>query len=162
MEFETLCECGCGQTAPIATKTDASNGRVKGQSMRFCVGHNGFLRPTITVCPQGHKMTPENTRMVHAKGFSVKGTPYRQQRQCIACALTRQRAWQASVFGRVSRALGDLKRAGLPVNELLRAKDIMTEFFNRPITEQVCPICSRNCAGKQQSAADHCHTSLTF
>ena len=35
-----LCQCGCGQPAPIATRTVASRGRFKGQPMRFIRGHN--------------------------------------------------------------------------------------------------------------------------
>lgn len=34
-----LCECGCGQPAPIAKKTDSSNGRVAGKPQRFIKGH---------------------------------------------------------------------------------------------------------------------------
>lgn len=36
-----LCECGCGQPAPIATKTYRRHGHIAGQPVRFCVGHNG-------------------------------------------------------------------------------------------------------------------------
>jgi hypothetical protein len=35
-----LCECGCGQPAPIAKTTDPKRGYVKGQPTRFIVGHN--------------------------------------------------------------------------------------------------------------------------
>lgn len=34
-----LCECGCGNPAPIAKKTDKSTNRIKGHPMRFVVGH---------------------------------------------------------------------------------------------------------------------------
>lgn len=36
-----LCECGCGQAAPIATQTNRSKGWVKGQPLRFVRGHAG-------------------------------------------------------------------------------------------------------------------------
>lgn len=36
-----LCECGCGQPAPIAWRNDSYRGLVKGQHMRFRKGHNG-------------------------------------------------------------------------------------------------------------------------
>lgn len=36
-----LCECGCGQPAPIATKTDAARGYVAGEPRRFVAGHHG-------------------------------------------------------------------------------------------------------------------------
>lgn len=34
-----LCECGCGQPAPIAKKTSARQGHVQGQPTRFRRGH---------------------------------------------------------------------------------------------------------------------------
>jgi hypothetical protein len=36
----SLCECGCGELAPIAPKTDARHGAVKGRPRRFVSGHN--------------------------------------------------------------------------------------------------------------------------
>lgn len=35
-----LCECGCGNPAPIATNTDATRGRIKGQPLKFIHGHS--------------------------------------------------------------------------------------------------------------------------
>lgn len=35
-----FCECGCGQPAPIAPKTDAAKGWVRGEPVRFCKGHH--------------------------------------------------------------------------------------------------------------------------
>lgn len=34
-----LCECGCGARAPIATHTNRAKGHVKGEPMRFILGH---------------------------------------------------------------------------------------------------------------------------
>jgi hypothetical protein len=45
-----LCECGCGQPTKLSTKTDKSNGRIKGQPMHFIKGHAAKLqkiKPTI-------------------------------------------------------------------------------------------------------------------
>jgi hypothetical protein len=36
-----LCECGCGEPAPIAAETQRSRGAVKGQPQRFVRGHSG-------------------------------------------------------------------------------------------------------------------------
>lgn len=38
-----LCECGCGQPAPIAIRTRTNRGQVKGQPLRFINGHNSRL-----------------------------------------------------------------------------------------------------------------------
>lgn len=35
-----LCQCGCGQPAPIATRTTKARGRIKGQPVKFIRGHN--------------------------------------------------------------------------------------------------------------------------
>lgn len=40
-----LCECGCGQPAPIARTTSARDGWVKGQPKRFIHGHHGRGKP---------------------------------------------------------------------------------------------------------------------
>lgn len=39
-----FCECGCGEPAPIATKTDTAQGYIKGKPMRFVRGHHMRLR----------------------------------------------------------------------------------------------------------------------
>lgn len=36
-----LCECGCGRPAPIAKRSDAHRGAVKGKPRRFIQGHSG-------------------------------------------------------------------------------------------------------------------------
>lgn len=36
-----LCECGCGQKTSLASQTDRRRGYVKGEPMRFMVGHSG-------------------------------------------------------------------------------------------------------------------------
>lgn len=35
-----LCECGCGEVTPLATKTIAARSIIKGQPLRFVHGHN--------------------------------------------------------------------------------------------------------------------------
>ena len=35
-----LCECGCGQVAPKAKRTNTTLGYIKGQQLRFIAGHN--------------------------------------------------------------------------------------------------------------------------
>ena len=35
-----LCECGCGDPAPIATRTNSSRGNVKGKPQRYKPGHH--------------------------------------------------------------------------------------------------------------------------
>ncbi len=44
-----LCECGCGQHAPIARKTDARRGVRAGEPLRFIQGHYGKVQPVGAV-----------------------------------------------------------------------------------------------------------------
>ena len=37
----TLCACGCGQGTPLAKRTRHDLGHVRGQPLRFILGHNG-------------------------------------------------------------------------------------------------------------------------
>jgi hypothetical protein len=53
-----LCECGCGDPAPIAGKTDTSTGRVAGQPQRFINGHN------IRVEPPRRRHEPPKSRIL--------------------------------------------------------------------------------------------------
>lgn len=50
-----LCECGCGNPAPIAKRTYGEHA-VKGQPQRFILGHH----PIKTHCKNGHLRVPEN------------------------------------------------------------------------------------------------------
>lgn len=51
-----LCECGCGQPAPIATRNDRAKGYVLGQPRRFIIGHNARRRwPGYREEDRGHE-----------------------------------------------------------------------------------------------------------
>ena len=54
---DKLCECGCGQPAPIARQTRAQFGHIQGQPIRFCSGHNASGPPVI----HGHGRTSRQT-----------------------------------------------------------------------------------------------------
>ena len=56
-----LCECGCGNPAPIVNHTDRRLGNIKGQPCRFISGHNGCLHR-----PSGCVHEPK-----HAKGLCM-------------------------------------------------------------------------------------------
>ncbi len=76
-----LCECGCGQPAPIAKRTNTKLGHVKGQPVRFIAGHNNQLmcepipvnNSGLCECGCGNP-TPLATKTVRARGL-VKGRP---------------------------------------------------------------------------------------
>lgn len=41
---KVLCECGCGEPAPLAKTTNRRAGHIKGQPVRFVAGHNARLQ----------------------------------------------------------------------------------------------------------------------
>jgi hypothetical protein len=47
-----LCECGCGNPAPLSKQTDKKRGYVKGEPMRFIAGHNIAkpTKPVVMIC----------------------------------------------------------------------------------------------------------------
>lgn len=45
MASDGLCECGCGESAPLAPFSDASRGWVKGEPLRFVHGHRARRTP---------------------------------------------------------------------------------------------------------------------
>ena len=51
-----LCQCGCGNRAPIAPQTNTRRGQVKGEPLRYIVGHHRrkapvqYIRDTQTGC----------------------------------------------------------------------------------------------------------------
>lgn len=42
-----LCECGCGEPAPIAQRTSPTLKTVRGEPQRFVLGHHGRLQPPV-------------------------------------------------------------------------------------------------------------------
>lgn len=54
-----LCECGCGQAAPISGRTDTKWGHFRGQPRRFVPGHaHGGHRPIALRLAENSKLDP--------------------------------------------------------------------------------------------------------
>lgn len=78
-----LCECGCGQPAPIAKRTRAKRGIFQGQPMRFCFRHEQKAKtrqalvytgePVYCACGCG-LLTPISTKTYTRNGI-IKGQP---------------------------------------------------------------------------------------
>ncbi|MFA6167780.1 MAG: HNH endonuclease signature motif containing protein [Gemmatimonadaceae bacterium] len=111
MSGDGLCECGCGQPAPLAGKTDRLSGRVKGEPQRFISGHGRRLSlgESYVVDPDTgcwvwqyaktsagygytRPMTSDGTRLAHrayyemARGPAPKGTEIHHtcgRRDCV-------------------------------------------------------------------------------
>lgn len=70
-----LCECGCGEPAPIATRTDPRFGYVKGQPVRYIHGHKG--RQRARAAAQG--------TATHATCACGSPVVRKKAKQCRAC-----------------------------------------------------------------------------
>jgi len=68
------CSCGCNQETPVATKTDARRGIVKGQPMKFLPGHNSVSakKGVILLPSSANKITLETTNS--AASYTVERT----------------------------------------------------------------------------------------
>lgn len=68
-----LCQCGCGNKAPLAVMTNRKRGWVKGEPVRFIHGHNGVGRiktqeeiEKIKQARKGWRPTPEQVAKMRA------------------------------------------------------------------------------------------------
>jgi hypothetical protein len=69
-----LCECGCGQPVLLARRTNSRTGAIKGQPLRFILGHSG-----------GHDHAPRLERFwsrVNKAGPFPEPKPYRITGRC--------------------------------------------------------------------------------
>lgn len=75
-----LCECGCGESAPIATYTNRNKGYIKGHPVRYIRGHYGRTPTMLSVpklcecgCGQLAPIAKRNyTERGYAKGESMR------------------------------------------------------------------------------------------
>lgn len=77
-----LCECGCGQPTKIATWTNKALKEVRGQPLRFIVGHNSRLRNpryegSLPLCECGCGERVPIARSSDRKQGRIKGQPAR-------------------------------------------------------------------------------------
>jgi hypothetical protein len=123
-----LCQCGCGQPAPIAKRTVASRGRFKGQPMKFIRGHNST--------GMNRSKPYKTTRYVEeARGFSSP------------CWIWQLKIHKVSGYG-IVRVAGRDKLAhrwsyeqqhgeipdGMQLDHLCRQRDCINPYHLEPVT----------------------------
>lgn len=138
-----LCECGCGEPAPIAPQTDTARGDVKGQPRRFVRGHNQRRPPGPRPCTKCGEVKPVTEFYPRGRGQVQKdGTP-RVMSQCKAC-----------------RCEG--RKKGLGREWFLKEKyGLSLEEYDAMEAAQggVCAVCGNACTSGKQLAVDHCHAT---
>ena len=70
-----MCECGCGNPAPIATRTNKRKNYIKGFPVRFISGHNN---------PSGYKLTFEQRKAISLRMIgnqNGKGIVFTEERR---------------------------------------------------------------------------------
>lgn len=150
-----LCECGCGQLAPISTDTRTERGWVEGEPKRFVKGHHFHTgQPEYKEQDRGH-VTP-----CWVWQRSILNTGY----------------GQTSVAGRMEKAhravyereVGPIPE-GLVLDHLCKVRSCVRPSHLEPVTQaenvrrrwagQICPCCSgsgRIPANRKRDAQDSC------
>ena len=76
------CRCGCGWAAPMAPYNDSTRGYVKGQPLRFRVGHSSLAR-SVRNLHHGHASDGKRSRELESFDHARK-----------RCTNTNHHAWQ--------------------------------------------------------------------
>lgn len=147
-----LCECGCGEPAPIATKTTSRLDHVKGQPVRFIHGH-GARKPVKSLCSVKDCGKPLASRELcgthlarERKGLPldtpVKSRTPQQGRTCTECDQpASKRGWcnvhyNANLRREQAAAQGRTLRPHVP-----QTAECVVEGCNKPPrTQNLCPV----------------------
>jgi 5-methylcytosine-specific restriction endonuclease McrA len=126
-----LCQCGCGELAPVAKHNDAFNGRIKGQPLRFIKNHDkrkqvGHFK-TCSGCGRKLKIS---CFYKHPDGAGGR------QSRCKKCVADRLRKWRHSNPTK-SREQDQVRRA--------RKRSAFIEYVDAQVVferdEGICGIC---------------------
>lgn len=105
--MRALCECGCGGLAPIATRTNSRAGHIKGQPVRFILGHHGRSAAVRA--------------LMSARRAAVGNEANRGRiRKPRLAAVPRPSGWQRVGSRRVPARDGDIRQAHDRINGLVR------------------------------------------
>lgn len=118
-----LCQCGCGQPAPIAQRTWARYGWVAGQPLRFIHGHNGRVQK-----PLAERLTERST--LDASGCLVWDRPGANGYGYLAVDGSDQLAHRLS-FETFVGPIPD----GLQIDHLCRNKACINPEHLEPVTQ---------------------------
>lgn len=152
-----LCECGCGQETPIATRNEYRRGHVKGQPIRFLPGHHNhhsaLLTATEKLCPKCKRTLPiasfqRDARNVYqARCRECRREDQRNDSNGHLERTRRYRMKNRAKFIAHCKVNAAVKRGELqPVTQCIcvlcgnQAKHYHHESYDRPL--DVTPVCS--------------------
>lgn len=99
-----LCECGCGQPAPIAPFSNKKRGWVKGQPLRFVHGHNRV--------PNRYRFTVHDHA---AGGRGKKGYRYSEEHKNNIRQSKAARGFRGPTFGKKQSEMTKLRRRAIAI-----------------------------------------------
>lgn len=115
-----LCECGCGEPAPIAKRTYTKDGHVKGQPTRFVKGHGN----------RGRKFTAEwrrnLSRACQGKRYSL------EHRQAIGDAMRGEQNHRWKGGSNIEPSSGYVRLANGGRSGILEHRAVMQRIIGRP------------------------------
>jgi len=162
LSFEEIptgfCQCGCGQHTPIADRNRKDQGWIKGEPLKYVVGHSRKHRGGPKV-PIGKKWCFNCKKVKNVEDFfRHKHAAGGLQGVCKVCSLARRRKWNKSNIDKVQsyNIKGRLKRDfGLEI-----------EVYNALVEKQgnLCAVCNKPEEVRQNGhikslAVDHNHTT---
>ena len=80
-----LCECGCGQPAPIATRNCLERGYIKGQPLRFILGHSKIWRAEDSTISDEERERRKQYKRNGREKRQAQVLAYLATRCCIDC-----------------------------------------------------------------------------
>lgn len=99
------CKCGCGNLAPLATRTNTSHGIVKGDQQRFIVGHNNQKYRQSSLVEEYRKRWSKDSQVPYGCCWCGCGQP--------TWIATRNMHERGLVKGEPARYIGGHQKGGL-------------------------------------------------
>ncbi len=162
-----LCECGCGQPAPLAVKTNKIYGWIQGQPKRFIHNHHNYS--AYPHSPEGQHFCSECQQHLPVENFyrnpAVKSGLSRVCKPCATVRTTRSRQKNPEAANARQRAWAlknpERARARGRKAALKRKYGLTPEDVNEMLEEQngLCGICRKalDVAIPRSIHVDHCH-----
>lgn len=82
-----LCECGCGQPAPIATRNRPERGYIKGQPLRFILGHSKIWKAEDSYISEAERERRKRYKRNSREKKQAVVLEYLSTHPCVDCGI---------------------------------------------------------------------------